>query len=288
MVADEVIQTIMRGTPDQQKELMSHYHLIDLGVILNYNEDGTVNVRTLYIDGRTEVTFTNIEVLYIGTNAGAITCNAEGSLCLLLKPMVCIPDTSTLLFDPSAEPFSNRGMKAIPITRGNNTLLKTNFAGTGEFSIEGSGYSVSFTKDDVVITAGGNSTLFSVAHGFSQVLCNGNLLTSYTDTISKVLSDADGNELLSETIDADGQVTITKGTVSVSITDDENDDTKQVVTVSNGDTSFSIDKDGNLTINCAGKLTLKGKGVEIDSGSDDQVVIKGKGLDAIGSHLEVS
>ena len=98
-----------------------------------YNADGTVNVLSPYFMEGAPVSYEHVELLYIGTNAGCIAFNPEGCLCLLLKPYACIPDTTSMQIDNRESPHSNAGMKAIPITNGRQTALKTMFDGYGNF-----------------------------------------------------------------------------------------------------------------------------------------------------------
>ena len=211
MISEEALSNVIKGFSSYQTEELSMYHLIDLGIIQGYNDDGSVNVLALYLDtNKQPVTFERVEVLYPGTNTGAITYNVEGSLCLLLKMKVSIPNTQTMEIDTTASPYGSSCIKAIPVTRGSQTAMKSGFDGFGNFSIQGDGCSLNITKKGVTLSSGGSSVAFSVDTGLSKCLCNGQLFIDYNkDGSKRVLRyDTAGVAQYMLKVEADGSYTI--------------------------------------------------------------------------------
>lgn len=211
MISEEALSNVIKGFSSYQTEELSMYHLIDLGIIQGYNDDGSVNVLALYLDtNKQPVTFERVEVLYPGTNTGAITYNAEGSLCLLLKMKVSIPNTQTMEIDTTASPYGSSCIKAIPVTRGSQTAMKSGFDGFGNFSIQGDGCNLNITKKGVTLSSGGSSVAFSVDTGLSKCLCNGQLFIDYNkDGSKRVLRyDTAGVAQYMLKVEADGSYTI--------------------------------------------------------------------------------
>ncbi len=207
----EALNNVIKGFSAYQAEELSMYHLIDLGVIQGYNADGSVNVLALYLDSNGhQVTFERVEVLYPGVNTGAITYNVEGSLCLLLKMKVSIPDTQTMKINTVASPYGGDCIKAIPVTRGSQTVLKSGFDGFGNFSIQSDGCSINITKKGVTLSSGGSSVDFSVDTGLSRCLCNGQLFVDYNvDGTKRVLRyDTNGVAQYMMKVEADGSYAI--------------------------------------------------------------------------------
>lgn len=211
MISEEALSNVIKGFSSYQTEELSMYHLIDLGIIQGYNDDGSVNVLALYLDtNKQPVTFERVEVLYPGTNTGAITYNAEGSLCLLLKMKVSIPNTQTMEIDTTASPYGSSCIKAIPVTRGSQTAMKSGFDGFGNFSIQGDGCNLNITKKGVTLSSGGSSVAFSIDTGLSKCLCNGQLFIDYNkDSSKRVLRyDTAGVAQYMLKVEADGSYTI--------------------------------------------------------------------------------
>lgn len=207
----EALNNVIKGFSAYQAEELSMYHLIDLGIIQGYNADGSVNVLALYLDSNgQQVTFERVEVLYPGVNTGAITYNVEGALCLLLKMKVSIPDTQTMEINTVASPYGGDCIKAIPVTRGSQTVLKSGFDGFGNFSIQSDGCSINITKKGVTLSSGGSSVDFSVDTGLSRCLCNGQLFVDYNiDGTKRVLRyDTSGIAQYMLKVEADGSYTI--------------------------------------------------------------------------------
>lgn len=211
IASKEALSNITKGATAYQSENLSMYRLIDLGIIQEYNKDGSVNVLSLNLDSNGQaITFTNVEVLYPGTNTGAIMYNAEGSLCLLFKLKVSIPDTQTMLIDTGASPYSNDCLKALPVTRGSQTTLHSGFDGFGNFSIQGEGCSININKKGLMITEGTDSISLSVDSGLSKCLCNGQLFVDYNiDGTKRVLRyDTGGIAQYMMKVEADGSYSI--------------------------------------------------------------------------------
>lgn len=207
----EALNNVIKGFSAYQTEELSMYHLIDLGIIQGYNADGSVNVLALYLDSNgQQVTFERVEVLYPGVNTGAITYNVEGALCLLLKMKVSIPDTQTMEINTTASPYGGDCIKAIPVTRGSQTILKSGFDGFGNFSIQSDGCSINITKKGVTLSSGGSSIDFSVDTGLSRCLCNGQLFVDYNiDGTKRVLRyDTGGVAQYMLKVEADGSYAI--------------------------------------------------------------------------------
>ena len=214
MISNEVsqiyLQSILKGQNVQQSEVLSRYHLIDLGCVQGYNADGTVNVLSPYFMEGAPVSYEHVELLYVGTNAGCISFNPEGCLCLLLKPYACIPDTTSMQIDNRESPHSNAGMKAIPITNGRQTALKTMFDGYGNFKMEGDGVSVNMTPSTTSLTMGDASMSFTNEGEVSKCLCKGQLfITHANDGTTRILRyDAGGIAQYMMKVNADGSYTI--------------------------------------------------------------------------------
>ena len=192
MISDDMsqifLQNILKGQNVQQSEVLSRYHLIDLGCIQGYNTDGTVNVLSPYFMEGAPVAYEHVELLYIGTNAGCISFNPEGCLCLLLKPYSCIPDTTTMEIDNRESPHSNAGMKAIPVTNGRQTTLTTMFDGFGNFKMDGDGVSINMSPSITTLTMGNASMTFSNEGEVCKCLCNGQLFVTHSgDGTTRIL-----------------------------------------------------------------------------------------------------
>lgn len=127
------------------------------------------------------VTYEHVELLYIGTNAGCISFNPEGCLCLLLKPYSCIPDTTTMEIDNRESPHSNAGMKAIPVTNGRQTALTAMFDGFGNFKMDGDGVSINMSPSITTLTMGNASMTFSNEGEVCKCLCNGQLFVTHSE-----------------------------------------------------------------------------------------------------------
>lgn len=211
MICDNSLEQVVKGRSSYQNEDLASYHIVDLGVIQGYNADGSVNVLALYLDDNQQpVTYKEVEVLYPGTNTGAIVSNAEGSLCLLLKTRTVVPDTQDMTIFPGAAIYSNSSMKAIPVTRGSQTSLRSGFDGFGNFSIQGEGCSINITKKGVSLSTGTDSQAFSIDTGLSKCLCNGQLFIDYNnDGTKRVLRyDTGGVAQYMMKVEADGSYTI--------------------------------------------------------------------------------
>lgn len=177
-MSEESLKVAMRGISAQYEEVLSKYHLIDIGIVKNYSPEGNVDILALYLNNGTPVEYKGVEVWYVGTNEGAFTCVPEGSLCLLLSPMVIAPNSSSLVLDRGESPFGNKGMKAIPITRGDNTTLKTGFDRFGNFYIMGEGLNINITKKEASISFGTSSFSMHVNEGLTATLASGKLFLS--------------------------------------------------------------------------------------------------------------
>lgn len=211
MTSEEALNNVIKGFSSYQTEELSMYHLIDLGIIQGYNADGSANVLALYLDSnRQPVTFERVEVLYPGTNTGAITYNAEGSLCLVLKMKVSIPDTQSMKINTTASPYGGDCIKVIPVTRGSQTALKAGFDGFGNFSVQGDGVNLNITKKGATLSSGGSSVVFSVSTGLSKCLCNGQLFVDNNiDGTKRVLRyDTSGIAQYMMKVEADGSYVI--------------------------------------------------------------------------------
>lgn len=211
MTSEETLNNVIKGFSSYQTEELSMYHLIDLGIIQGYNADGSANVLALYLDSNQQpVTFEHVEVIYPGTSTGAITYNAEGSLCLVLKMKVSIPDTQTMKINTTASPYGGDCIKVIPITRGSQTVLKSGFDGFGNFSIQGDGVNLNITKKGLTLSSGGSSIALSVDTGLSKCLCNGQLfIDNNIDGTRRVLRyDEGGIAQYMMKVETDGSYTI--------------------------------------------------------------------------------
>lgn len=223
-LAEESVEVALRGNSAYQEEFFGKMHLIDLGIIQHYNADGTADVLALYMNGGAQVTFTSVEVLYFGSGSGAFCCNPEGSLCLLFIPMTCVPNTSSLEINTAAPPFSAEGMKAIPVTRGDKSILHAGFDGFGNFLISGN-TPIQITKNGAQMCFGEDSVSINVDEGLTKVLCGGRVsVLENADGTKRVLRlDDNGIAQYMLKVEADGSYTI-KRNATVAFTDEDYED----------------------------------------------------------------
>lgn len=298
MISEDIsqlfLQNNIKGELATQDEVLARYHLIDLGCVQGYNPDGTVNVLSPYFMEGQPVVYNNVEVVYIGTNAGCISYNVEGALCLLLKPYSCIPNTSSMEIDVSASPHSNKGMKALPITSGQNTSLKTLFDGMGNFNIQGNGISVKISPSTTELTNGGASVTFDNEGNVFKCLCKGQLYINYNnDGTKRVLRyDTNGIAQYMMLVNADGSYTV-KRNATKAFEDTDYDDLDSFtdwlwietynvdgslskVLQKDADTpllTHSVDAEGNITTSLSAD---SGKTFTLNVGDDVSVTIDGE------------
>lgn len=229
MISDDMsqvyLQNILKGQNVQQSEILSRYHLIDLGCVQCYNTDGTVDVLSPYFMEGEPISYEHVELLYVGTNAGCISFNPEGCLCLLLKPYCCISDTGTMEIDNRESPYSNAGMKAIPVTNGKQTALTAMFDGFGNFKMDGDGVSINMTPSNTSLTLGNASMTFSNEGEVCKCLCNGQLFVNHAgDGTSRILKyDTTGKAQYMMKVEADGSYTIKRNATKM-FSDEDYDD----------------------------------------------------------------
>ena len=302
------LQNIVKGDDAYQNDILSKQHIVDLGVIQSYSPDGTANVLMLYFNQGQPVVFKGVEVLFIGTNTGAVTYNPEGSLCLLFKPTTCIPNTQDMKIDFAATASSNAGMKAIPITNGVNCSLNTGFDGPGNFFIKGEQVGVNITPTSVNMSFKGNTISLTSDGLFSTCMCNGKLFINHKDdgTSQYLRFDNDNKASQYVSIQADGSFTVKEG-ATASFSDSDYDDldsfTKWLwVKTYNRDGSRSFvlgDGDGNaklsLSIDTDGQVSLVKGNVNVDitesdnkqtisiTGNNTSITIDGDGVIAINA-----
>lgn len=301
----DYVQSIPKSDFTLQDEIMSRYRFVDLGRIQSYNEDGSVNILSPYFLEGHPVTYRNVEVLYIGTKAGCISYNAEGSLCLLLKPYTCIPDTTSMEILAEAGKFSNKGMKAIPISNGRETSLKTLFDGFGNFKLSGNGVSVEIKQDTVTLSAGDVSYTFNNEGDISKCLCAGQLFIEHNhDGTSRVLRyDNNGKAQYMLKVEASGQYTV-KRNATKAFEDSDYDDLDAFedwmwVETYNTDGSVSkiLQQDSSTPlythgVASSGSVTdtfASGKTYTLNVGDDVSITVDDKSVSiTIGSDISIS
>ncbi len=270
------LQNVIKGDAAYQNDVLSKQHIVDLGIIQSYSPDGTANVLMLYFNQGQPVIFKGVEVLFVGTNTGAVTYNPEGCLCLLFKPVTCIPSTKDMKIDFTATASSNTGMKAIPITNGTQCSLNTGFDGPGNFFIKGDKVGVNITPTSVNLSFKGNTVSLTSEGMFSTCMCNGKLFINHNDDGTSQYLRFDSNNKASQyvSIKADGSFIIKEGaTEEFSDSDYDNLDafTKWLwVKTYNRDGSRSFvlgDGDGNnklsLSIDSDGQVSLEKGAVSV-------------------------
>lgn len=155
-MTDEAIlnrEQLSRGVHDDNRLAFAHYQICELGVITGLN-GRFAEVTTFRYTEDTPVRFDNIEVLYPGYTIGAITGPLEGSLCILIVPLTAVADTSQNRVYYGSMPYDTAGMKAIPITNGENTTLQTGFDESGNFIIDGNQVTSRWEEDAFTLSFG--------------------------------------------------------------------------------------------------------------------------------------
>lgn len=253
---------------------LNFFDILDIGTINSIDGKNRATITGVQLKNGKPRTYTNIEILHIGNAYGHIGMYDVGSLCLLIGFRSCIPDTKTLnqLFGTLA--FDTRGIKAIPISNGNNTKVCVGHDGTGSFVIGSTEYTVSYDVDSVRIsTSQGpcinvNQNLLQVIAGTTdiQIKEDGSVTKTYSNkdmSSNFVLSfDEEGNLKLTQSsgtkfdtvlnnvsFNKDGTLNIVRGENKIGITDD----------------GISIqDSNGNKVEMSSSGITLQGKSGKVE------------------------
>ena len=253
---------------------LNFFDILDIGTINSIDGKNRATITGVQLKNGKPRTYTNIEILHIGNAYGHIGMYDVGSLCLLIGFRSCIPDTKTLnqLFGTLA--FDTRGIKAIPISNGNNTKVCVGHDGTGSFVIGSTEYTVSYDVDSVRIsTSQGpciniNQELLQVIAGTTdiQIKEDGSVTKTYSNkdmSSNFVLSfDEEGNLKLTQSsgtkfntilnnvsFSEDGSLNIVRGENKIDITDD----------------GISIqDSNGNKVEMSSSGITLQGKSGKVE------------------------
>ncbi len=290
-ISNSYIEVVGETEKERLNDRLSFFDILDIGIINSINGKNRASITGVQLKNGKPRTYTNIEVLHIGNAYGHIGMYDIGSLCLLIGFQSCIPDTKTLnqLFGTLA--FDIRGIKAIPISNGNNTKVCVGHDGTGSFVIGSTEYTVSYDVDSVRIsTSQGpciniNQNLLQVIAGTTdiQIKEDGSVTKTYSNkdmSSNFVFSfDKEGNLKLTQSsgtkfdtvsnnisFSKDGALNIVRGENKIDITDDGisiQDSNGNKVEMSSGGISL-VDSNGNKVEMSSSGVTLQGKSGKVE------------------------
>lgn len=200
--------TLITESQQFNKQLGS-YSIVDIGMITHVDGDGAATIMTTRLLGDMPVTYTNVELLYIGGGTGAFRSAAAGGIALLFTPNTCVPDTTDMKTLVTAGAYDSRGMKALVLSNGHNTTVNCGFGPTGDLNINGTDWALVAEKDCLHITTPATTLEFHNDGTIWSSIGKG-LLTHYLKndgTSIAVRYDSSGKIVFMDKQDPDGTVT---------------------------------------------------------------------------------
>ena len=274
-------------TLTQEEEMflsfLKMYTIVDIGMIHEITEEGRATVSTGRFSGKQQVVYRNVEVVYPGNNAGAFTCTTPGTTCLIFMPLSCMPSIKEQKFRTMTPAYNKDGIKAMPISTGLGTTIRSSYDDSGELSISADTWTLLFKEMGITLTQDSKLIMSKLREG--ELFMRRFGTESATTTVN--INDAG---ITKELVSSDGKCITTltmtnEGDVSILQKNDEDKElaniavNKGVVSISINGNTFSIDEGGNLSITTEGNLTLSGKNVAINStGDGSSVQINGNNL----------
>ena len=285
-----IVSGVLGTESDVISKVIGSHVLIDIGTVQSVNDAGFATITT----GRTAygevITYSNVELLYIGNKLGAIQVAPAGSTCLLLCPKTVMPSTELGSVTYTVPHYSVSGMKAIPLTHGGATKCHMGITPSGSITFTGGSVSAEISTEGMVIYANEGTTQLKLSKdgGISMSYGNG-LIQKFIGpdgSINEVRFADDGKVMYYEKYELTGATTIkriSEGPVKMSelnsydkwavintylpdgtITDDTNNNSGFVVR----------DADGNIvstiTLASTGDSTMMGKNaVKLDCMNTD-------------------
>lgn len=264
-------------TSETEKEHLNDrldfFDILDIGTINSVDGKNRASITGVQLKNGKPRVYTNIEVLHIGNAYGHIGMYDVGSLCLLIGFRSCIPDTKTLnqLFGTLA--FDARGIKAIPISNGNNTKVCVGHDGTGSFVIGSTEYTVSYDEDSVRMSTS-QGPCININQNLLQIIAGTTDLQIKEDgTITKTYSNKDMSSNFVLSFDEEGNLKLTQSSGT------------KFDTVLN-DVSFN--KDGSLNIiRGENKIDITDDGISIQDSNGNKVEMSSSGVTLQGKSGKV-
>ena len=285
-------------------ERLGSHVIVDIGTIQSVGANGYATVTTGRTKGGEVITYSNVEVLYIGNRLGAIQVSPAGSICLLICPKTVMPSSDTGEVIYTVPHYSVSGMKAIPLTHASGTKCNMGITPSGSITFSGGTFSATIGTEGVQVYSNEGTTQYRIDK-------NGGVTQSYgkglihkfigpDGSINEVRFADDGKVMYFEKYELSGATTIkrvSEGPVKLSelnsydkwamvntylpdgtVTDDTNNNTGLVVR----------DADGNivstLTLASTGDSTLMGKNkVKLDCMNTDDASQASVSLDKDGN-----
>lgn len=143
-------------------EQIGSHVLIDIGTVQSVNEHGFATVST----GRTKdgelITYSNVELMYVGNRLGAIQVAPAGCTCILLCPKTVMPasDTGEVIY--TMPHYSISGIKAIPLTHAANTKCNMGITPSGGLTFSGGTFSASISTEGLQVYSNEGTTQFHI------------------------------------------------------------------------------------------------------------------------------
>lgn len=271
-------------------ERLGSHVIVDIGTIQSVGANGYATVTTGRTKGGEVITYSNVEVLYIGNRLGAIQVSPAGSICLLICPKTVMPSSDTGEVIYTVPHYSVSGMKAIPLTHASDTKCYMGITPSGSITFSGGTFSATIGTEGVHVYSNEGTTQFRIDK-------NGGVTQSYgkgiirkfigpDGSINEVRFADDGKVMYFEKYELSGATTIkrvSEGPVKLSelnsydkwamvntylpdgtVTDDTNNNTGLVVRDANGNIVST------LTLASTGNSTLMGKNeVKLDCMNTD-------------------
>lgn len=275
--------TIVSGVLDSESTVISRvigsHVIVDIGTIQSVSKEGFATVTT----GRTAygevITYSNVELMYIGNKLGSLQVAPAGSTCLLFCPKTVMPSSENGAVTYTAQHYSVSGMKAIPLTHGGSSKCHIGITPSGSITLAGGSFSTEISTEGLNVYSADGTTQVRVSTDGGVTMSYGNgLIQKFIGadgSINEVRFADDGKVMYFEKYELSGATTIkrvSEGPVKLSelnsydkwamvntylpdgtVTDDTNNNSGLVVR----------DADGNivstLTLASTGDSSLMGK-----------------------------
>lgn len=278
-IADELLGDALRSSYDRFVSSLGAFTLIDVGSIDFVDGEGRAQITSCRFTQGEHLIYRNVEVVYPGNARGAYKTLASGSACLIFIPYTCMPNVGNKEFRPGAAPYCRDGIKAMPISNGQDLSVNTLFDDAGEFGINSENWSLLFGDQVIELT---QDSVLSVSKGIGGELYlsynpkNGSKLrVSITeDGIIKNYESSDGSSKWSSVLSEDGTLTL--------IHLDSNDEEINKVEIAS-DGTLNLFTKNDIEAEVEGDISIKAK-QDVNVDVDGKVVVdNATGIEFMGN-----
>lgn len=291
-------RTLFRSENEAFANILDMFMLIDIGTVTSIEANNRVTIQSCKIIGGTPVTFSDVEVIGIGNHHGGIMSCSVGSTCLLFVPRTTMPDINNQKINMGAALYSKDGIKALPITNGNDADVLMSVGSEGNLNIKTDTYTWVFSKDSISLLTEAGLT-YQIASDSSYLLYRYTADSDGNPTSGKFWQQVDNNgyELCYITKAKDSKTTFTlkdDGTINLvhikpaSSTSEQDEVLGSISLAADGGISIvGPTKNVTIGIDNTGAITIS-TDKDISVSTDGNIALSASKLDVNSGHLQVS